>query len=136
MHGEFLLGRRDRVTLQLTKDALVWSHGVNAIKPERQLPLNEILSVTMESCKERCCFRRGAWQFCVHSFERNKKRMALWKPVTFRFTTSSSASVQQWMSRIQKLLKEQTERPKRLWTFVNPYGGSRKALRIWRHKVR
>jgi len=55
--------------------------------------------------------------------------------VTYRFTTTDAALVQSWIGKIQRLLEKIPERPKNLWVFINPYGGSRRALGIWKHKV-
>lgn len=131
LHGEFLHGRKNRVRLCLTEKEFSWS----STKLKGHVLLKEMVGVTYKASKEGCCFGRNVHQLCVHGFERNRKRKSVWKPAQYRFTSTDKNTVQQWIQATQKLLAEIKERPKHLWVFVNPYGGSKKALKTWKHKV-
>ena len=43
--------------------------------------------------------------------------------------------VQEWAMRINVVLRTESQRPTSLLVILNPYGGARKARKIWRKKA-
>ena len=129
---EFLLDRRERVTLGLTDERLEWTSAGGSMS---HLALREIVAVEVKEESEGCCFGSVVHKLCVHSFQRKNKGSPVWKPVQFKFASRNDSIVRQWMHHLQSLLEQFTERPKKLWVFINPYGGARKAVKIWKSKV-
>ena len=44
-------------------------------------------------------------------------------------------TVQEWAMRINMILRTESQRPTNLLVILNPYGGARKARKIWRKKA-
>ena len=43
--------------------------------------------------------------------------------------------VQEWAMRINMILRTESQRPTNLLVIINPFGGARKARKIWRKKA-
>ena len=43
--------------------------------------------------------------------------------------------VQEWAMRINMILRTESQRPTNLLVIINPFGGARKAHKIWRKKA-
>eukprot|EP00210_Caulerpa_lentillifera_P006875 g6572.t1 len=75
-------------------------------------------------------------KLCVHSFECNKRRSAMWKPIKYVFLSINKLQIVQWSQKANEFISQLIHRPKELWVFVNPYGGTRQTPRIWRKQVK
>ena len=47
----------------------------------------------------------------------------------------SAELVQEWAMRINMVIRTETQRPTNLLVIINPFGGARKARKIWRKKA-
>ena len=47
----------------------------------------------------------------------------------------SAELVQEWAMRINMIIRTETQRPTNLLVIINPFGGARKACKIWRKKA-
>lgn len=45
-------------------------------------------------------------------------------------------TLREWLQRVQAAIAQQARRPRRLLVFVNPFGGSRRGVKIWETTVR
>ena len=43
--------------------------------------------------------------------------------------------VQEWAMRVNMILRTESQRPTNLLVIINPFGGARKARKIWRKKA-
>lgn len=131
---EFWIGKKQRVSLTLTQSFVIWRTLSSSSNPNGFIKLSEIVAVSNSRCSTECCLSKGH-ALEIYTFERNIKRPALWKPVWKRFGSMNNDCVLKWKTEIQKRLETFSERPKQLWIFVNPFGGSRKAIKIWKYKA-
>jgi len=109
----------------------------------KRVELCDVISVTHEEPKSsRFCFGLcnndddGFHKLVIHSFERNRKRSAIWTPIRFTFASSDKMQITQWSEKANELISQFKERPKQLWVFVNPFGGARQAPVIWKNQVK
>uniref|UniRef100_T1IWA5 DAGKc domain-containing protein n=1 Tax=Strigamia maritima TaxID=126957 RepID=T1IWA5_STRMM len=117
-----------------------------------QVPLNEVVAVkTVDgSRRNRCCpciqavddrqirtnelisFRVTALELSY--VERGWKHR--WKLRSLVFRNPNCRVIQNWVAAIQDIINGFLYRPKRLLIFINPFGGKRKAQKIYENKVR
>eukprot|EP00210_Caulerpa_lentillifera_P009406 g8967.t1 len=139
LFAEFLLSGEPAI-LRLSQDGFEWIHRVRGITG--RVDLCDIITIKHEEprsnrfCLGLCSDDEGLHKLCIHSFERNKKRHTIWKPIKYVFASSDKLQISQWSQKANEMILQFINRPKRLWVFVNPYGGARQAPVIWRNQVK
>ncbi|XP_018320577.1 ceramide kinase [Agrilus planipennis] len=128
--SNFYLGRR-RYRVYYHRNLIVW----DSEKPpcaQKTVPIENVIAVqhnyetsTHPSEEPRC----DPNAFTIHFAERGEKRT--WKYNSITFKHSDVLQVSSWVKTLQNHLQKFTGRPKHLLLFVNPYGGKRKALKIF-----
>ncbi|XP_067944520.1 ceramide kinase-like [Watersipora subatra] len=75
----------------------------------------------------------NATAFRIHIIKRAPKH--IWRTKSVEIYCSSSAQCALWVDSIRSLLDKYTNRPKSLLVFINPYGGRKKARKVFDEKV-
>ncbi|KAI3508162.1 hypothetical protein L1887_23166 [Cichorium endivia] len=73
------------------------------------------------------------YRFRVHGVQRSKAQPPLWSPIVHTFGHEDKQTCEMWVNQIQTFLGMETDRPKSLLVFVNPWSGKRKGCRIWKN---
>ncbi|XP_077984638.1 ceramide kinase-like [Glandiceps talaboti] len=131
--------------LTLTTHHLQWSSAL----PKRgycqhYVSVSDILAVNAKQSTRTCntnhptnsveLVQRNGNEFSVHVIERNGRHK--WRPKEFTFRCRQSDKCKDCVHKINEAIQIQdTYRPKRLLLFVNPVGGKKKGVQIYREKV-
>ena len=137
--GMFWWKGKAKVRLCLSETALAWK-GQKSLTGGR-VPLTEMTAITHHASRPSsplsCCIPPNKrHDLCVHSFQRCRNKPTVWKPIEYRFGAATADVVRPWVTEMQELLRRFTERPQRLWVFINPFSGSKKSMTRWKRKVR
>ncbi|GMH32730.1 hypothetical protein BSKO_00564 [Bryopsis sp. KO-2023] len=71
----------------------------------------------------------------IHTYTAKNGKTSEWVPFSYSFCSPDGDTVVKWASKINAVLSSNKERPRKLWVFVNPYGGHKQAKQIWQNKV-
>eukprot|EP00877_Chromochloris_zofingiensis_P010465 jgi/Chrzof1/5672/Cz16g11060.t1 len=100
------------------------------------LPLEEVLCARYQPIKRHCCMlparQRQQHHFIIHALKRHKHKPWLWSIQKVKLSGPDIDKVKSWVNYINDSIRALTDRPRQLLVFVNPYGGARKAGKIWR----
>ena len=136
--GTFWWKGKAKVRLCLSETALLWK-GQKSLTGGR-VPLTEMTAIAYasrpSSTLSRCLPANERHDLCVHSFQRCRNKATVWKPIEYRFGAASADIAHRWVTQMQQLLRRLTERPRRLWIFINPFSGSKQSMKKWKRKVR
>ncbi|KAK4871624.1 hypothetical protein RN001_015748 [Aquatica leii] len=122
--------RRKRYRLYFHRNQIVWD---NEKPPYAQhtLPIENVIAVGYKyldsgPAEDRCY---DPHYFTIHYAE--KKEINLWCYNSLTLRHSDTYQVSSWVKTLQNHLQSFCKRPKKLLLFVNPYGGKRKAMKVF-----
>ncbi|VFQ88998.1 unnamed protein product [Cuscuta campestris] len=130
-HGEMVLS--GQVTIDGAVTQVTLTTGGQLQWPGRCLVIKkEVLGFSVEGSqiKIRAIVERGAG-ICCGGYQSPLLR----KTFTFDFQSISEESLRLWSHKLQEFL-DSLGRPKRLFVFVNPYGGKKSASKIFHDEVK
>lgn len=122
---------RKRLKVFFHQGKIIWDNE----KPpsvQQTLPIENVISVVHNMIPEMHPLddpRTDPNRFTIHYAQRGKK--GTWKYNSLTLRHPDPIQVSSWVKTLQNNLQNFTNRPKRLLLFINPYGGKRRAMKIY-----
>lgn len=108
---------------------LIWDSEKSS-QAHYSLPIENVIAVKLNNVNSHTSSTAtNLYSFTVHYAIRGPK--STWKYTSVTFKHNDSIQVASWVKTLENHLNTFTQRPKKLLLFVNPFGGKKKALKIF-----
>jgi len=80
-------------------------------------------------------FSENMYELCLYTLKKSTRNSSVWFPRRVIFKSAAEKVIEKVHMVVQDALQRYTCRPKNLLVFVNPYGGSKRAMSVYEHNV-